>query len=142
MAGGDIYAIDQLSAMQHPTAVWTDVPASVFVHCWVSIGLLGAKGPTAGSDQYNEAVRAETVGLSGVVEQLVKARCRISIYNIINADDTDVLEYITNAATADSVVSSGNFEGGYGYGADSARSPEPSLPLHQQMKAIRAVMSS
>lgn len=139
-AGGDIYAIDQLTAMRYLAAVWNDVPASVFVHCWASTGLLGAQGPIEASNNYCEAVDAENVGLRGVVEQLVSARCRMSINNLINADDTDVTEDITDEAMSDSVVSSLNFEDGHVGGADSVGSPEPSLPLRQQMEAIRVVM--
>lgn len=84
---------------------WEEIPGTVIAHCRDSAGLLH----THTSDEVqNQAVTdietAENAELGSVINNLVPTCTQMSIENILNSDDVEVHENVTDFTMASAVV--------------------------------------
>lgn len=136
----NIYKIDQLTAMKYIKSVWNGIPGTVIRNCWKSCGLL-VNTDFNSSGVYLNDVEEENNILKGVVSELVGTRRMVSIADLLNSDDADVLEEVHDEDLARNVVRNlgvGKDDGGEL--DDSEEGAEPLMPPAKQVEAIKAAI--
>lgn len=101
----NIYRIDQLTAMKCLQAVWQEVPASIIANCWRSTGILQFYAGTAEiADGGTVEEEVEAAELDSILVNLVATSRRMSISHILNSDDLDIHEDVTDFSMSESVL--------------------------------------
>ncbi|PXF48371.1 Tigger transposable element-derived protein 6 [Gracilariopsis chorda] len=101
----NICKIDQLTAMKYLCSVWDNLPVSIIENCFVASGLIEFTGNDEESNRnLNTAVKGENEALENVMERVARVHTRMSIPNILNADDSDILEEIQEDDMAEMIV--------------------------------------
>lgn len=98
----NIYKIDQLTAMKYVSSVWNTVPQDAIVNCWLAAGIISGEEH---SDVEASGIDAEeSVNLQETISALVGTAYRISVQNVLNSDDNDYLEDLTDSDVARAVA--------------------------------------
>lgn len=90
--------------MKRLVAVWKDVSASVIRSCWISCGILKDQNDLELRDTAALYVQKEGNHLNEVINQLPCVPGRITIDDLLVADDTKVIEGILDDQMATLIV--------------------------------------
>lgn len=136
----NLYKIDQLTAMRYVQSVWEEMPSSIVANCWKSCGLFGAE--TLGRNDGSDAVASDTAALQSVITNLVGSQRRISISNLLNADDTDFLETFSEDSLAHNVIQElqGDCASTVDDSVDADGEEGSSIPLQEQLEAVKTCL--
>ena len=86
----DIYNISQLTAMRYLNRIWKELPCSIIANYWRSTGIMGTNALTEQSVAVAKKIFEECTELHTVISDLVHTWDKMSVRDLVNADDTDV----------------------------------------------------
>lgn len=113
------------------------MPAEIIANCWKSCDLTGSEAVECGDG--DTLVASDTAALDAVLTNLPNSQRRMSISNILNADDGDFLEIFSEEELAQNAARElqGNHVGNTHATGDSGDEVGVSLPMQEQIMAVK-----